>query len=121
MTGKARGEGRLELEFTRPTLVLKVHAATILERGGLWEAARRSWNVDAIRANRVGRVAVVLIETGECRAVYEGCRWTRCRVMPDRCEFEGREVKDSKLVGRVLPERWRRVRSSRLYLGPEAL
>ena len=118
---KEASDGHGELRFTRPTLVLKIHAATLFEHGSdVFEAARRSWVVDAIRANRTGRVAVVMIETGECLAVYEDCRWTRCRVRPHKCEFEGRETVGSKLVGRVLPERWRRVRSSRLYLGPEA-
>lgn len=107
-----------ELRFTQPTLVLKIHASTIIERGSLWEAACRSWVVNVPKANRVGRVAVVLIETGECVAVYENCKWTRCSVRPGKCEFSGDESADSELIGRMLPDRWRRVRSSRLYLGP---
>lgn len=89
-----------------PFLIIKIHKETVEDRGSVYEAVRRSWVIDPIRAKGVPVVACV---DGEIAEVFHPCKW---RKLPSgkRYAFTGDKATTwtALFKGKLLPEEFRR-------------
>ncbi len=90
-------------------LYIKVRRETVEDRGSLYEAVRRAWRVNPVRAAEADWVVAVV--GGIARGVFEVHGWECSRANPGRYEFRGAEVDNDvarRYVGKLIPEEFRR-------------
>lgn len=87
-------------------LYVKTKEATLRERGGLYESARKYWRVSPSRARKADYVIAVIDNV--CRGVFRPETWKPCEGKDQgRWQFEGREVSGAVAkgyVGKLVPE-----------------
>ena len=107
------------IEFRHEVVLVRASKAMIHERGCVYEAARKRWQLKPDRANSARYVLAIQKGCGICLEAYDDCAWTDCPDEPKKSEFTGRKAEDAGgvYVGQIIPDQLKYFVSA-TYAGP---